>query len=220
VGAGIIGFFWTGFGVDLGAGFGVVFFTGGFDCTGFLGAVLGIFDLAALALGAGADFLGGFFALAAGFVFLATLDLAFFLTGGFFLAAGFFLAGGIFLDDLDDFDAFFLAIQVPRDAQDWSILLPVSCQAAFCEAEFTAPKSVRRNIALYITRPTVIDSGRMPEIFGSRSVFRGERAERGGRMIAPAGLTSCRYRILPSPPEGEGLGVRGHLPDTLATKGG
>jgi hypothetical protein len=192
-GAGIIGFFWAGFGVDLGAGFGAAlvtagFVTGGFDCTGFLGAVLGIFDLAALALGAGADFLGGFFALAAGFVFLATLDLAFFLTGGFFFAAGFFFAGGIFLDDLDDFDAFFLAIQVPRDAQDWSILLPVSCQAAFCEAEFTAPKSVRRNIALYITRPTVIDSGRMPEIFGSRSVFRGERPEGGGQREGPVGL--------------------------------
>jgi hypothetical protein len=82
------------------------------------GAALGFFDLAALALGTGAAFLGGFLDLAAGFFFLATLDLAFFvlafLAGGFFFAAGFFFTDGIFLDDLEDFDAFFLAIQLPR----------------------------------------------------------------------------------------------------------
>lgn len=107
VGGGIIGFFWAGVGAV------------GFFWTGFLGAALGFFDLGALALGAGADFfLGGFFDLAAGAFFLATPDLAFFLpaffAGGFFFAAGFFLAEGIFLGDLDDFDVFFLAIQVPR----------------------------------------------------------------------------------------------------------
>jgi len=101
-GAGIMGFFWAGVGAV------------GFFWTGFLGAVLGFFDLAAFALATGADFLGGFLDLPAGFFFLATPDLAFFLTGGFFFAAGFFFAEGIFLGDLDDFDVFFLAIQVPR----------------------------------------------------------------------------------------------------------
>jgi hypothetical protein len=105
-GAGIMGFFWAGVGAV------------GFFWTGFLGAVLGFFDLAAFALATGADFLGGFLDLPAGFFFLATPDLAFFgvafFAGGFFFAAGFFLAEGIFLGDLDDFDVFFLAIQVPR----------------------------------------------------------------------------------------------------------
>jgi hypothetical protein len=98
-----MGFFWAGVGVV------------GFFWTGFLGgATLGFFDLAALALGAGADFLGGFLDLPVGFFFLATPDFAFFLAGGFFFAAGFFFAEGFFLGNLDDFDVFFLAIQVPR----------------------------------------------------------------------------------------------------------